>query len=154
MASGSTARHKVSPIPKGYHSVTPYLTVANAEQLLQFVKRAFGAQEVMAHRNADGSIMHAEARIGDSIVMMGQGGPEISPRPCTIYLYVPDVDLVYKAALDAGARSLHEPTDQFYGDRNASVEDPSGNHWYVATHIEDLSPEEFARRAAEMAKKK
>jgi len=154
MATGSTVRHKVSPIPKGYRSVTPYMAVANADQLMQFVKRAFDAHEVMAHRNQDGTIMHAEARIGDSIVMMGQGGPEMQPRPCTIYLYVPDVDAVYKAALDAGARSLREPADQFYGDRNASVEDPCGNHWFVATHIEDLSPEEFARRAAEMAKKK
>jgi len=148
MATGSSARPKVNPIPKGYHTVTPYLTVANANDLMQFVKRAFGAQELLAHRGPDGVIQHAEVKIGDSIVMMGQGGSEYTPRPSTIYLYVPEVDSVYQAALSAGGKSLREPADQFYGDRNASVEDPCGNHWYMATHIEDVSPEEFRRRAA------
>jgi PhnB protein len=148
MASGSSAKPKVSPIPKGYHSVTPYLTVADADQLMRFVKDAFGAQEVLAHRGPDGFIVHAEAKIGDSIVMMGRARGDMQPRASTLYLYVPDTDLVYHAAVNAGGKSLREPADQFYGDRTAAVEDPCGNQWYVATHIEDLSPDEFQRRAA------
>ena len=103
-------------------------------------------------RGPDGNIMHAEARIGDSIVMIGQGGPQMSARPATVYVYVPDVDLVYRAAKDAGAKSVREPADQFYGDRNACVEDACGNHWYIATHIEDVSNEEVERRMAAMKK--
>jgi len=148
MASGSSAKPKVSPIPKGYHSVTPYLTVADADQLMRFVKDAFGAQEVLAHRGPDGFIVHAEAKIGDSIVMMGRARGDMQPRASTLYLYVPDTDLVYHAAVSAGGKSLREPADQFYSDRTAAVEDPCGNQWYVATHIEDLSPDEFQRRAA------
>jgi uncharacterized glyoxalase superfamily protein PhnB len=153
MASGSSARLKVNPIPDGYHSVTPYLTVADADRLMQFVKDAFGAQEVLAHRGPEGKLQHGEARIGDSIVMMGGARGEWKPRLSTIYLYVPDVDLVYHAALHAGGKSLQEPTDQFYGDRSGGVEDPCGNYWYMATHIEDVSPEEFQRRAAAQAQK-
>jgi len=148
MATGSTSRPKVSAIPAGFHSVTPYLVVSHADQVLQFVKRAFGAHEVMAHRGPDGSVMHAEARIGDSIVMMGSGGPGAKPRPGSIYVYVPDVNSTYKAALGAGAKSVQEPKDQPYGDRNACVEDSAGNHWFIATHIEDVSTEELNRRMA------
>jgi len=147
MATGSSVRPKVNPIPKGYHSITPYLTVANAADLMQFVKRAFGAQEVLSHRGPDGSIQHAEARVGDSIVMMGQASGDMKPRPCTIYLYVPNVDEVYRTALNAGGKIVREPADQFYGDRNAAVEDTCGNQWFIATHIEDVAPEEFRRRA-------
>ena len=153
MASGSSARPKVNPIPDGYHSVTPYLTVADADLLLGFVKGAFGAQEVLAHRGPDGLIVHAEAKIGDSIVMMGRARGDMQPQTSTIYLYVPDTDAVYRAAVSAGGKSVREPADQFYGDRTAGVEDPCGNQWYVATHIEDVSPEEFERRVAAMAQK-
>jgi uncharacterized glyoxalase superfamily protein PhnB len=153
MASESSARPKVNPVPEGYHTVTPYLTVADADALMGFVKNAFGAQEVLAHRGPDGSIQHAEAKIGDSIVMMGRVGGESKPLPGMIYLYVPDVDLVYRAAVNAGGKSLQEPTDQFYGDRTAAVEDPCGNQWYMATHIEDVSPEELRRRAGAQAQK-
>ncbi|MGD0668467.1 MAG: VOC family protein [Bryobacteraceae bacterium] len=148
MASGSSARPKVSPIPAGYHTVTPYLAVAHADEVMQFVKHAFGAQEMFSHRAPDGSIMHAEAKIGDSIVMVGQAAGETKPRPSTVYLYVPDVDATYRAALNAGGKSVREPADQFYGDRNAAVEDTCGNQWFLATHIEDVSPEELRRRAA------
>jgi PhnB protein len=154
MAAGSSARPKVNPIPKGYHTVTPYLTVADAGQLMQFVKHAFGAEELFAHRAPDGSIQHAEVKIGDSMVMMGQARGEWKPRPGTIYLYVPDVDATYRAAVSAGGKSLAEPDDKFYGDRQAAVEDPCGNHWYIAAHVEDVSPDEFQRRAAAMAEKK
>ncbi len=149
MASGSSARPKVNPIPVGYRTVTPYLTVADADQLMRFVKAAFGAQEMFAHRAPDGSIQHAEAKIGDSIVMMGRVRGDMKPMPGMIYLYVPDVDSLYRAALAAGGKSVREPADQFYGDRTAGVEDPCGNQWYIATHIEDVSPDELIRRAAQ-----
>ena len=148
MASASSAKPNVNPIPDGYHSVTPYLTVADADLLLRFVKGAFGAQEVLAHRGPDGFIVHAEAKIGDSIVMMGRARGDMQPQTSTIYLYVNQ--RVYRAAVGAGGKSLREPADQFYGDRTAGVEDPCGNQWYVATHIENVSPEEFQRRAAAM----
>jgi uncharacterized glyoxalase superfamily protein PhnB len=95
----------------------------------------------------DGTIMHAEVRIGDSPVMMGEARGEHKPMPGSIYLYVDDTDATYRRALQAGATSLMEPADQFYGDRSASVVDPVGNHWFIATHIEDVPPEELARRA-------
>ena len=147
MASASSAKPKVSPIPDGFHSVTPYLTVADADRLMRFVKDAFGAQEVFAHRGPDGAISHAEAKIGDSIVMMGRPRGEAKLMRAMMYLYVPDTDLVYRAAVNAGGKSMQEPADQFYGDRTAAVEDPCGNQWYIATHIEDVSPEELQRRA-------
>jgi uncharacterized glyoxalase superfamily protein PhnB len=96
---------------------------------------------------ADGTVHHAEVKIGDSIVMMGEPAEPAKARPSSLYLYVPDVDAAYKAALAAGAKSLMEPADQFYGDRSGGVEDPSGNHWYVATHVADISPEEMQKRA-------
>jgi uncharacterized glyoxalase superfamily protein PhnB len=129
------------------------LTVTDADRLMRFVKDAFGAQEVFAHRGPDGSIQHAEAKIGDSIVMMGRVRGDMKPQASTIYLYVPDTDAVYRAAMSAGGKSVREPADQFYGDRTAGVEDPCGNQWYIATHIEDVSPEELERRAAAMAQK-
>jgi PhnB protein len=153
MASASSAKPKVNPIPDGYHSVTPYLTVADADRLMQFVKDAYGAQELFAHRGPDGAIAHAEAKIGDSIVMMGRPRGDSKLMPAMIYLYVPDTDLVYRAALGAGGKTLQEPADEFYGDRRAAVEDPCGNQWYMATHVEDVSPEEIGRRAAALAQK-
>ena len=151
MASGSSARPKVNPIPDGYHSVTPYLVVADADLLLRFLKSAFGAQELTAHRGPEGVIHHAEAKIGDSILMMGRAGGDVKPQSCTMQLYVPDVDAAYRTAMNAGAKSLEPPADQFYGDRRAGVEDRCGNSWYMATHIEDVSPEEIGRRAAALA---
>ncbi len=136
----------VKPIPDGYHSVTPYLTVPDAAGLIEFLRRAFGAQEV--HRfTRDGAVSHAEVRIGDSVVMLGQAGGEWQPMPAALHLYVPDADAVYRRALQAGAASLREPADQFYGDRMAGVRDPAGNYWWIATHVEDVSPEEMRRRA-------
>src|SRR4051794_30563563 len=136
----------VKPIPDGYHSVTPYLTVPDAAGLIDFLRRAFGAQEV--HRfTRDGAVSHAEVRIGDSVVMLGQAGGEWKAMPAALHLYVPDADAVYRRALQAGATSLREPADQFYGDRMAGVRDPAGNYWWIATHVEDVSPEEMRRRA-------
>jgi PhnB protein len=137
----------VKPIPEGYRTVTPYLTVPNAAELLDFVKAAFGAIEIYSHKGPDGSVGHAEVRVGDSMVMLGQAHGEWKPMPACLYLYVPDCDAMYRSALAAGGVSLSEPKDQFYGDRHGGVKDPSGNVWWIATHIEDVTPEEVARRA-------
>src|SRR5688500_18311957 len=111
----------VKPIPDGYHSVTPYLGVQGATKLFDFLKRAFDAQEIHNLRQPDGTIMHAEVKIGDSVVMMGEAMGECTPMPGTLYLYVNDADAVYQRALQAGATSTMEPADQFYGDRSAGV---------------------------------
>jgi len=137
----------VNPIPDGYHSVTPYLTVQGVAKLIDFLKQAFAAQEIERMTRPDGAIGHAEVKIGDSIVMMGEAGGERKPMPGAIYLYVNDTDATYKRALQAGAVSTMEPMDQFYGDRSAGVKDPSGNQWWIATHKEDFSREELAKRA-------
>jgi uncharacterized glyoxalase superfamily protein PhnB len=138
----------VKLIPDGYHSITPYLIVPGVARLLDFLKEAFGAEETHPRMTRpDGAVMHAEVRIGDSRLMMGEPGGNWTPMPGSLYLYVPDTDAVYRRALAAGATSLMEPADQFYGDRNAGVKDPSGNSWWIATHKEDVSHEEMVRRA-------
>jgi PhnB protein len=142
----------VNRIPEGFHNVTPYLVVQGVPKLLDFMKQAFMAQEIMRMPAPDGTIMHAEVRIGDSAIMMGEARGEHKPMPGSIYLYVDDTDTTYQRALQAGATSLMEPTDQFYGDRSASVVDPVGDHWFIATHIEDVQPEELARRAEAVMK--
>ena len=136
----------VKPIPDGYHTVTPYVTVEGVAKLIDFVKQAFGATEVERMARPDGTIGHAEVRIADSIIMMGEATAQWKPMPGTIYLYVDDTDTTYKRALQAGATSLMAPADQFYGDRNAGVKDASGNVWWIATHKEDVSREELAKR--------
>jgi uncharacterized glyoxalase superfamily protein PhnB len=143
----------VNPIPDGFHTVTPYLVVEGAAQFIDFLKQAFEASVEIHMALPDGSIMHAEARIGDSVIMVGQAmGDEHPPRPGTIYLYVDDADATYQRALRAGATSTEEPADQFWGDRMGGVKDPSGTQWWIATHREDLSPEELGRRAEEYLK--
>jgi PhnB protein len=137
----------VKPKPDGYHSVTPYLVVPGVAKLIDFLKQAFDATEIERMAKPDGSIMHAEVRIGDSVVMMGEAGGKFQPMPAMVYLYVDDTDASYRRALQAGATSVMEPADQFYGDRNAGVRDPSGNMWWIATHKEDVPREEMAKRA-------
>lgn len=137
----------VKPVPDGYHTVTPYLIVPGAAKLIEFMKQAFGAKETERMPQPDGTIMHAEVRIGDSVVMLADAGGQFKPRPAAIHLYVNDADATYKRALQAGATSLREPADQFYGDRSAGVADPVGNHWWIATHKEDVPREELAKRA-------
>jgi PhnB protein len=136
----------VNPVPDGYHSVTPYLSVPGASRLIEFLKQAFDAQERHRTTRPDGSIWHAELQIGDSRVMLAEPAPPWKPMPAALYLYVPDTDAIYHRALQAGASSLMEPADQPYGDRNAGVEDPSGNYWWIATHKENVSAEELERR--------
>jgi PhnB protein len=136
----------VKPIPDGYHTVTPYLVASDAAKLIEFLKKAFDAKELHRSTGPDGSVAHAEVSVGDSRIMIGGGRPGVPPMPCMLYLYVPDTDSLYKSALAAGASSIMEPTNQFYGDRNAGVKDAEGNQWYIATHLEDVAPEELQKR--------
>ena len=138
----------IKPIPDGYHTLTPYLVVKGVAKLIEFLKQAFDAKEVYRMGMPDGTVMHAEVRIGDSVVMMGEARGEYTPTSACLYMYVNDVDVVYKRAVEAGGTSVAEPTDQFYGDRSGGVKDGSGNQWWIATHKEDVPSEEIARRAA------
>jgi len=129
----------VQSIPEGYHTVTPYLIVQEADQLINFVNQAFEATERFRGTGSAGGI-HCEVKIGDSIVMIGGGGAwRGEPSPATLYLYMNDVDAVYRRALQAGATSISEPADQSFGDRMAGVKDAFGNVWYIATHKEDVT---------------
>ncbi len=136
----------VRPIPEGFHSVTPYLMVRGAARFIDFLKDAFGAEEVLRMPGPEGNVMHAEVRVGDSIIMFSDASDQNPPTPAMLYLYVEDADAVYRRALQAGATSLAEPMDHFYGDRAGAVEDPCGNRWWIATHIEDVPPDELERR--------
>ena len=133
-------RPAVDPIPKGYRTVTPYPVVQDAAGLIDFVKHAFGAEESFRSVGSAGGI-HAEVRIGDSMLMMGGGGPGLAWRgeskPLAFHIYVPDCDATYQRALQAGGTSLDKPADQFYGERSATVQDAAGNHWYIATYKGD-----------------
>ncbi|HEV3501135.1 MAG TPA: VOC family protein [Bradyrhizobium sp.] len=136
------------PLPDGYHTVTPYLTVRGAPKVIEFLKQAFGAE--LTHepvKRPDGTVMHAEVTIGDSRVMLGEENEMAKATTSSLYLYVPNVDSVYQRAVKAGGNSIMEPTDMFYGDRTGSVKDPSGNTWSIATHKEDVAPQELAKRA-------
>lgn len=145
------------PIPDGYRTVTPYLTIKGAAQAIDFYKRAFGAQEGERMTGPDGqSVMHAEIKIGDSLVMLSDEFPQMGGRSpqtlggttASIFLYVPDVDTAFKRALDAGAKAIMAPADMFWGDRFGKLVDPFGHEWAMATHKEDLSPEEIRKRGA------
>jgi PhnB protein len=133
-------------VPEGYHTVIPYIIAPDAEKLLTFLKAAFGAREHDITRGEDGAIWHADVQIGDSHVMLSQANDRFKAMPAAFYLYVADTDAAYKAALAAGATSIMEPANQFYGDRNAGVVDSQGNNWWLATHVEDVAPEEMERR--------
>jgi uncharacterized glyoxalase superfamily protein PhnB len=136
-------------IPNGFHSVTPYLTVGDAAALLVFLKKAFDAEEILVMRRPDGSIGHAQVRVGDSMIEMAQTAGKWKAMRAALHFYVPDTDATYRHARAAGADSLYEPADMFYGERSAGVVDPAGNHWYISTHTEELTPDELRRRAAE-----
>lgn len=141
------------PIPEGYHSLTPHLLVDGAQTLIMFLTATFGAEETFRSTTPDGSIGHAELRIGDSMLTLADASTSETgtPRPSTVMVYVEDVDETYRRAMENGAASLRDPADQFYGDRSAGVEDPVGGHWWIHTHIEDVPPEELVRRAREVA---
>jgi uncharacterized glyoxalase superfamily protein PhnB len=137
----------MNPIPEGYPRVIPYLVVSRAQPLIAFLQSVFGGEQIERMEAADGRVMHAEVRIGDAVVMIGEAKEGVPPRPSTLYLYVEDVDAAYRRAIQAGASSLMEPADQFYGDRNAGVADAEGNQFWIGARVEEVSPEELRQRA-------
>ncbi len=143
----------VTPIPEGFRTVTPYLVVAGVPRLIAFLSAAFGAQEIERTQGPDGRVMHAQVRIGDSVVMMGEAMEGFPAVPSHIYLYVPDADTVFRAGIGAGGVSVMEIATQPYGDRCGGVRDPSGNTWWIATHVEDVPPDELARRMQSRSEK-
>ena len=152
----------VKPIPEGYHAVTPYLIVKGAAKAIEFYKQAFNATELLRMPGPDGRIMHAELKLGDSVVMLADEAPGMgyrAPGPdggaaVSLYLYVPDVDVTVDRAVAAGGKVTRPVADQMYGDRNGTLVDPFGHVWSVGTHKEDVSVEEMKVRMAAMAQKK
>lgn len=151
----------VKPIPQGHHSITPYLIIKGASQAIDFYKRAFGATEDMRMASPDGKVGHAELSVGDSKIMLADEHPEMGHRSpqsiggtgVSMMLYLEKVDEVFKRAIAAGAKELQPVKDQFYGDRSGTLQDPFGHVWTVATHVEDVPPDEMRRRAQEFMKK-
>jgi PhnB protein len=151
---------KVNPIPDGYPRVSPYLIIDGASAAIDFYSKVFGATERVRMPDPDGRIGHAELQLGDSVIMLADEYPEMGIRgpkavggtPVTISVYVEDVDGVFDRAVELGAKALRQVEDQFYGDRSGQFEDPFGHRWSVASHIEDVPPDEMAKRAAEAAR--
>ncbi len=159
-AAKKTAR-KIQAVPAGYHSLTPYLVVKSAARAIDFYKKAFDAKERTRMAAPDGSVMHAELKIGDSIFMMGEEMPArnvvsaetLGNSPGGLFIYTANVDKAFAKAVAAGARAVAPPTDMFWGDRYAKLIDPFGHQWSMATHIEDVPPKEMQKRGqAEFAK--
>ncbi len=155
--------NKVKPIPEGYHSLTSYLSIKGASDAIAFYKKAFGAEELVRMPMPDGRVGHAELQIGDSRLMLADEMPEMpdvvakSPRTlggttCGMVIYLADVDAQFKRAVEAGAKVKRPVTDQFYGDRSGTLEDPFGHIWTLSTHVEDVSPEEMKKRMAALPK--
>jgi PhnB protein len=150
------------PVPDGYHSVTPYLIAKDAAKAIEFYRKVFGAQEVLRMDGPGGKVAHAEIKIGDSHVMLADEVPSmgfVSPQTLggvgvSLLLYVDDVDAIFSRAMAAGSRQLKPLEDQFYGDRAGTLEDPFGHCWTVATHKEDVPPQEMERRLEQLMEKK
>jgi PhnB protein len=136
----------LKPIPDGYSTVTPYLIVSDVNKELEFIERALGGSATYKMQMPDGFVSHAEAQIGTSRVMIGGRSGVMQNTSSMFYLYVEDIDRHYQQAVNAGAESLQEPQVQFYGDRTAAVKDPFGNQWYLASHVQDVTPDEMQRR--------
>jgi PhnB protein len=144
---------KADPIPKGFHTVTPYIVADDARAVVRFARQAFGAEhDHEPTMRPDGKIMHATLRIGSSRVMVANSSARAKATPVILYVYVPNVDAVFKMAEKAGGETIMQPADMFYGDRTGGVKDPAGNQWYIGTHIEDVSAEDLQLRANEMFK--
>lgn len=149
----------VNPIPDGYPRVTPYLIVDDASAAIDFYKSVLDATERMRMGGPDGKVGHAELGIGDSVIMLADEHPEMDARgpktvggtPVSLHVYVEDADSVFERAIESGAEALRPVEDKFYGDRSGSFEDPFGHHWNVATHVEEVPPDEMSKRAAEAA---
>jgi PhnB protein len=142
---------EVKPIPAGYRTITPYLTVKGAKTLINFLERAFNAKNMRQTVRPDGSIGNAEVLIGDSMIMIADSTETWQSSTTSIYMYVENCDAVYQKAIEEGGESIIEPQDMFYGDRNAGVKDFCGNSWWIGTHIEDVSDEEIQNRMEEQA---
>jgi PhnB protein len=148
----------VQPFPPGYQRVTPYLCVDGAKEAMEFYMKVLGATERMHMPSPGGKIGHAELELGDSVIMLADEHPDMGVRgpktiggsPVMIHVYVEDVDAVFNAAVEAGATATRDPEDQFYGDRSGQFEDPWGHRWNVATHVEDVPPDEMEKRMAAM----
>jgi PhnB protein len=146
---------KAPAVPKGFHTVTPSLFVAGAAKAIEFYKKALGAEERMRFEGPGGAIMHAEIKIGDSVIMLadempdmgGRGPRTIGGTPVSFFVYGDNVDAAWKRALDAGAKELVPLADQFWGDRTGCLEDPFGHQWWLAQHVEDLTPEQIRKNA-------
>jgi PhnB protein len=147
---------KVKSVPEGYHTIIPYLSIKGAAAAIEFYKKAFGATESMRLAQPDGRIGHAELQLGDSRLMLADEFPDMDFRsplsmggsPVHIHMYVDNVDTIVSRAVAAGAKVIRPVQDQFYGDRTGTVADPYGHVWHVATHTEDVSPDEIRKRAA------
>ena len=147
---------KVKPIPDGYHTLTPHIVVRDASKALEFYKKALGAEELFRMPGPDGKVMHAEMRVGDSVVMLADEKPEMGARSplavggtsITLSLYVEDADKLFQRAVAAGAKAVMPMSDMFWGDRYGVLADPFGHQWAMMTHKEDVAPEEIAKRAA------
>ena len=152
----------VSPIPEGYHSLTPYLIIRGAADALAYYAKAFGATELFRMPGPEGKIMHAEMQIGNSRFMLADEFPQmnaLSPAhfggtPVSLMIYIEDVDTVFARAIEAGGMEVRPVVDQFYGDRSGTLVDPFGHQWTISTHVEDVPPEEMEKRAAEAMKRK
>jgi uncharacterized glyoxalase superfamily protein PhnB len=137
----------LSYIPEGFHTVTPYFVVPDGTAFLAFLKSAFGAEQISIYKDPGGGrIMHAQIRVGDSILEFGEASPQFPAMKLSLHAYFPDTDAVYRQAVAAGAKTLREPRTEVYGERSAGIEDPAGNVWWLATRVENVSDEEIARR--------
>ena len=140
-------------LPEGNSVVSPYIIAPDIKAILAFVKEVFGAVDSFPpHTKPDGSIGHAQVKIGDTCIMMGEAQDGFAAMPCMIHIYVDDIDAAYERALKAGATTITEPAVQFYGDRSAGVRGPAGNMWWIATHVEDIDHDELVRRSAAQGK--
>jgi uncharacterized glyoxalase superfamily protein PhnB len=140
--------NQVQPIPEGFHTLTAYLLVADAEKEVEFAKAAFDAQAIHVSRLPNGSVMHATLKIGTSMLMLGQVSGDMKPVTAMLFMYVGDADAVYKRAIASGAKSIHEPADQIWGDRAGAVSSVNGIQWWIGTHLEEVSEEDLQRRMA------
>jgi PhnB protein len=148
----------VKPIPEGYHTVTPYLVMKDAARAIDYYKKAFGATELFRFPMPDGSVGHAEIRVGDSVIMLAEECPQMEYRgpkalggtPVSLLLYVENVDARFEQAVAAGGTVMKPLANQFYGDRSGTLVDPFGHVWTLATHVEDVTPEEMEKRMASM----
>ncbi|MBZ0202901.1 MAG: VOC family protein [Ignavibacteria bacterium] len=142
----------VKPIPAGFENVIPFLVCNDTQKVIDFAVDVFGAKVDDISKNDKGTIMHATIHIRSSAIMLSEASKEYPPNSAMIYIYVDNVDDVYKKGIEAGGESLREPTNEFYGDRSCGLKDISGNQWWIASHVEDVSPEEIQKRQKELKK--